>query len=588
MDDHGEHHASPKLPSVSICVPEKIAHAAELQQALHGATRRMKVFAVLLAVAVAAHLSLLCARHRSDANNINTTTMNSNNINSNNKRNVIFMVSDGFGPTSEVFARDFYQHLMYGTGQLPPVDDPAVPKQLPLDTILVGTSRTRSYNSWVTDSAAGATAFSCALKSYNGAIGVNATGMPCATLMEVAKAQGYKTALVVRSKITDATPASFSAHATYRWYEREIATQQIGHAPFGRTIDLMMGGGRCEFLANVTDDSCRKDNRDLENEARQRGFNNVFSTRAAFDALPPTKHALPVLGLLANKHMSYEIDRDPSTEPSLKEMVEKALQIMTDATADSEHGFMMLVEGSRIDMAAHANDAAAHAHEILAYQQTIALVKDYVEQHPGTVMISTSDHETGGLALGRQLTTDYPVYAWFPEVVARVRNSTYTLAKTILNAPKRDRKLLIEQVVLPVLMGIEDFRMEDVDYLASSNRNDMDIMNYLGEMVNRRALLSWSSHGHTAVDVNLYAYAGRHQKSLLQPISRNVENTEIGSFMAKLMGLDERKELEMTMQLIAAVQAGRLIMHPPDMPPVPDSSLMTQLADSHDYGDGIH
>jgi alkaline phosphatase len=71
------------------------------------------------------------------------------------------MISDGFGPTSETFARNYKQH----------VNKLAYNYVTPLDEILVGTSRTRSSSSLITDSAAGATAFSCGLKTYNGAIG---------------------------------------------------------------------------------------------------------------------------------------------------------------------------------------------------------------------------------------------------------------------------------------------------------------------------------------------------------------------------------------------------------------------------------
>ena len=78
------------------------------------------------------------------------------------KRNLIFMVSDGMGPTSLSLTRTFRQH----TSGLP-VDDVLV-----LDRHLIGSSRTRSTSSLITDSAAGATAFSCGLKSYNGAIAV--------------------------------------------------------------------------------------------------------------------------------------------------------------------------------------------------------------------------------------------------------------------------------------------------------------------------------------------------------------------------------------------------------------------------------
>lgn len=101
-------------------------------------------------------------------------------------RGVILMISDGFGPASQTMARNFAQY----SGNL------SASFQMPLDTILVGSSRTRSSSSLVTDSAAGATAFSCALKSYNGAIAVDPQGRACGTVLEAAKALGMVTALV--------------------------------------------------------------------------------------------------------------------------------------------------------------------------------------------------------------------------------------------------------------------------------------------------------------------------------------------------------------------------------------------------------
>ena len=106
------------------------------------------------------------------------------------------------GPASETLARNYWAEI----NTLP------FAAMLPLDTILVGSSRTRSASSLVTDSAAGATAFSCIIKTYNGAIGVNVDQVPCATIMEAAKSAGYMTGLVVTSRITHATPASFAAH----------------------------------------------------------------------------------------------------------------------------------------------------------------------------------------------------------------------------------------------------------------------------------------------------------------------------------------------------------------------------------------
>ncbi|CAG8559393.1 8365_t:CDS:2 [Diversispora eburnea] len=181
---------------------------------------------------------------------------------------------NGFGPTSETFAREYYQY----------VNDLKYDYMTPLDEILVGSSRTRSSDSLITDSAAGATAFSCGIKTYNGAIGVDPNKSPCGTILEAAKAIGLITGLVVTSRITHATPASFSAHVVSREMEDVIASQQIGNYPLGKQVDLMFGGGKCFFLPNTSSESCRPDQRNLLQEAEEEGFKNLL-TRNEFDAL---------------------------------------------------------------------------------------------------------------------------------------------------------------------------------------------------------------------------------------------------------------------------------------------------------------
>jgi alkaline phosphatase len=135
------------------------------------------------------------------------------------------MISDGYGPASETFARSYLQHLIsvddplikpsgrwaslnprndptssYSTRENKKKGDDIYSITLPLDQMLIGQSRTRSSDSLVTDSAAGATAFSCAMKSYNGAIAVEPEEAdPCGTVLEAAKHQGYRTGLVVTS-----------------------------------------------------------------------------------------------------------------------------------------------------------------------------------------------------------------------------------------------------------------------------------------------------------------------------------------------------------------------------------------------------
>jgi alkaline phosphatase len=311
------------------------------------------------------------------------------------KRNLIMMVSDGMGPTSLALTRSYKQ----SAEGLPWSAD------LVVDSHLIGQSRTRSTSSLITDSAAGATAFSCGKKSYNGAIAVLDDHTPCGTVLEAAKEAGYLTGLVVTTRITDATPACFAAHVNQRDEEDLIARQLIGDNPLGRVVDLIIGGGRCHFLPNTTDGSCRADDLDIVSMAKGAGF-KYASTRSDFNALKGGQNVdLPLLALIANHDVPYEIDRRTQNDiyPSLAEMAKAAMVALGKATKTSDQGFFLMIEGSRIDHAGHANDPAAQVHEVLAFDEAFAAVLDFLEKDttPG-VMVSTSDHETGGLAIARR------------------------------------------------------------------------------------------------------------------------------------------------------------------------------------------
>lgn len=311
------------------------------------------------------------------------------------KRNVIFMVSDGMGPTSLSLTRSFRQFR----DDLPPAD------VLVLDQYLIGSSRTRSTSSLITDSAAGATAFACGFKSYNGAISVLPDHSPCGTVLEAAKEVGYMTGLVVTTRITDATPACFAAHVHTRGEEDRIAEQEVGDHPLGRVVDLMLGGGRCRFLPKSMAGSCRNDEKDVIAMAKSKGFTYV-DDRRGFDELKGGNAVkLPLLGLFAERDIPYEVDRRfvQDKYPSLDEMAQTALEALTRATRDSDKGFFLMIEGSRIDHAGHANDPVAQVHEVLAYDKAFSRVVKYLEEsETAGVLISTSDHETGGLATARR------------------------------------------------------------------------------------------------------------------------------------------------------------------------------------------
>lgn len=409
------------------------------------------------------------------------------------KRNVIFMVSDGMGPTSLSMTRSFRQ---YESGL--PIDD-----VLTLDKHHIGSSRTRSSSSLITDSAAGATAFSCGMKSYNGAISVLPDHSPCGTVLEAAKEAGYVTGLVVTTRITDATPACFASHVNQRGYEDRIAEQEVGEHPLGRVVDLMLGGGRCFFLPNSTDGSCRSDDRDIVQLAKDNDFSYI-DDRAAFDSLNYGESvSLPLLGLFAERNFPFEIDRRHVDDvyPSLEEMARTGLRALSDATKDSDKGFFIMIEGSRIDHAGHGNDPAAQVHEVMEYDRAFAAALEFLENDDTEgVLVSTSDHETGGLSAARQLHNEYPDYLWFPEILAKANYSTEFLGDEVddyLDGPGKDfdkstQREHIRKYILEKGLGIEDSTDKEIDSLIDGGGSYA-----LADMISRRAQIGWSTHGHS-------------------------------------------------------------------------------------------
>jgi alkaline phosphatase len=415
------------------------------------------------------------------------------------KRNMIFMVSDGMGPTSLSLTRSFRQ---YTSGL--PVDDVLV-----LDRHLIGSSRTRSTSSLITDSAAGATAFSCGLKSYNGAISVLPDHSPCGTVLEAAKKAGYMTGLVVTTRITDATPACFASHANRREYEDLIAEQLVGHYPLGRVVDLILGGGRCHFLPNGTEGSCRANGKDVVEMAKKNGYSYI-DNRDDFDKLAADVESgvkLPLLGLVADRDIPYEIDRVHVAHvyPSQAEMTKLALKALSAATRDSDKGFFIMIEGSRIDHAGHANDPAAQVHEVLAHDEAFAAVLDFLQEDdtPG-VLVSTSDHETGGLATARQLHQAYPHYVWYPSQLVNVTHSTEYLAREYARylaeegykASRSEKAEFLRSNIIVDGLGVTDVSDEEIDAIIDAEPIWPPFYLF-GDIVSRRAQVGWSTHGHS-------------------------------------------------------------------------------------------
>jgi len=437
---------------------------------------------ILLSVVLALFLLVGCA-----------STQNTTDDRTERPTNVILMISDGAGPATATMARDYARAVLGRDG-------------LALDQIVVGTAQTYATDSRITDSAAGATAFSAGVKTYNGAIAMDTLRRPVATILEAAEMRGMATGLVATSRVTHATPASFASHVPSRSMENEIAEQMIG-----KGVDVIFGGGRRHFLSESAG-GARTDGRDLLEASRELGY-EVISTKEDFGGSLTT----PVLGLFTVSDMSYDIDRSPSEEPSLAEMTAKALDLLED----DPDGFFLMVEGSRIDHAGHGNDAAAHLHDMLAYDAAFAAALDFARRDGRTLVISVADHETGGLTLGRRGAS-----GWNPDVLSRVRASHGPIVSQLTEGADFES-------VLATYAGIDDLSDEERELFETPGTESGALDAALTQVVGHRAGVGWTTGGHTAVDVNLYAF-GPGRESFIG----NFDNAEVGRRIAELMGLD--------------------------------------------------
>ncbi len=304
-------------------------------------------------------------------------------------KNVILMVGDGMGPGQREAIR---LGLVGLTGELEMDSMPAV-----------GRVHTNSADpgTFVTDSAAAATAMATGVKTYNGAIGVDINQQPVTTALEVAEELGKSTGLVTTSNVTDATPAAFGSHVLDRDEQSAIARQFLESS----RPEVILGGGE-DYWYPAGDPGRYPDNPaedpseesastegNLVSQAEELGYEYVWD-------LPGLQAAdsSMVLGLFANEEMfQYGDDVEPRYQPTvpLTEMTSKALEILSPA----DEGFFLLVEEEGIDAFSHVNNAELTIESGIEFDRSVALAKDYAEKDGDTLLIVVGDHQTGGMTI---------------------------------------------------------------------------------------------------------------------------------------------------------------------------------------------
>lgn len=383
-------------------------------------------------------------------------------------KNIIYMIGDGMGPTY-LSAYRYYQDDSSTKGV----------ENTIFDELWQGMASTYpDDDTYVTDSAAGATALATGEKSYNGAISVNRQHIPIGTMMQLAKRLGKANGIVASSQINHATPASFLAHNKSRSNYDDIANMYVDYKINGRPVaDVMLGGGIKYFQ--------RKD-RDLVSEFKQLGFQYTDSWQQL-----DTLTQLPALALLAETALPAALNSSQNAQ--LATLTTKALQLLTPA----EKGFVLMVEGSQIDWCGHDNDIACAMAEMDDFAKAIAVAKAYVDQHPDTLLIITADHETGGMTLGAA-----GEYLWLPKVVQKVKATGRSIA-TQLKQAESDTAALVLWADLTSITLTEE---EQAALLAARQQDEKTLRVLSNQLVAKYSYTGWTTGGHTATDVAVLAY----------------------------------------------------------------------------------
>jgi len=456
----------------------------------------------------------------------------------NQKRNIVFLVSDGLGASGISAAREFKKTRDNLT------DEEAV---LNLESHLIGTVRTHSSSQLITDSAAAGSALAAGRKTYNGAISVDSQGKPMGTFYEGAKLKNYKTGIVSTTFVQDATICTPNTHVKSRKFLDLIAQQQLGYGhPLGQVIDLIIGGGgqylHGENQTQYGTKGKRADGVDLIEKAINDGWTYI-GDKETFDIsfkLSQSDAAnyeanLPLLAIFGENSLPYEIDRNNSKVPSLKESSLFALNTLIKSTEDSKEGFVLLLEGARIDHAGHANDPIAHARDTLEFDETFKAVIDKVSTlDTETIVISTSDHETGayGLAIDN-------IYQWYPQ---NLLNSTISTEKAVelfenyKGDDDDDKESFLKNEILLNKMQLTNISNINITELVHSDQLQVDI----SHIISNQALIGWTTTGHSAVDVPLFAYANTKEayNEVLAHLGSSVENIELPKFFASYLDVD--------------------------------------------------
>jgi len=431
-------------------------------------------------------------------------------------KNVIYLIGDGMATAQRQVAEYYYQELTGNKNA-----------RLVMNTLPVaGINTTHSASSLVTDSAAAGTALATGVKTDNGTLGQLPDGTKVTSLLEGAQKKGMATGLVTTTRLTHATPAAFIAKNVSRDNENEIADDYAAS-----NIDYFAGGGYRHFVAGK--DSKRKDGKDLVASLAKNDYRTFVGTESvtSFRGYKP-KQGEKVFAAFTQSHLPYEVDRmrDNAT-PSLAEMTQKGLDLLSR----NQDGFFMVVEGGRIDHAAHANDIAGTVYDTLAFDKAVKAAVAFYSNHPeDTLVIVAGDHETGGMGMG--FGKNYFV------TLDQLGNTKESIEDKLQGVYQGDRSAFFKHIAntfsLNELTASEKNLIETA--MTAVDKHDPNAkINYGGydpvaiavaHVTSKRAGVYWTSYAHTATQLPLSAIGVQAEK-----LGGFKDNTEIAHTIADIM-----------------------------------------------------
>lgn len=437
-------------------------------------------------------------------------------------KNVIVMIPDG--TSTGVFSAARWYKIYNEMGE-----------KLHIDPYLSGTVTTHSSNAPIGDSAPTGSTYATGVLQQTGNVAIypeadpendlypvdaSRTYQPATTILEASRILKNKaTGLVVTCEFPHATPADFSAHH-YKRSQYKALAPQIAH----QNLDVMFGGG----TGILTDD------------IRQH-FNNNGTTLIEDDraALLNYDKSGKVWALFGERALPYDIDRNPDKVPSLAEMTEKALEVLSK----DENGFFLMVEGSQVDWAAHANDAVGMITEFIAFDDAVGKVMEFAVKDGNTAVVIMSDHGNSGFTIGKR---DCPGYDRLSIDQLFSSVSQYKLSGNGLEAIlqevepenikaefKKYTNIDLSDEETETLLSSKNYK--EGNYMEVSNSNNMghNIIN----IMNSRTCFGFTTGGHTGEETLLASY--HPQDDILRG---NVRNVDVNKYLMKVSGIDKTLE----------------------------------------------